>query len=339
MKLSTALNQFFGTYLPHIRGLSQSSIRTYRDVFTIFLPFAADYRGIKVSSLKVDHLTVELVLAFLNHLEKQRHNTARTRNHRLAAIKTLAKMIRFMYPEKEQLADRVLNIPQKRMRRTFIGVLYPDELLKVFDAVDLKRSEGIRDYAILHLLADSGARASEVTTLNLDYIDYQNSKLVIMGKGNRYRQISLDRKTVQLLKLYVERYRRTPKPIYEQRLFINQQGEQLTRHGLYRLCRRYLRIALPSKRLRYINPVHSFRHSCAVNMLSEGKSVTDVQTRLGHEDAESTMVYLKLDMSRRKRIQEQLARYTQALLSEDLKIEQLVDWENKEEILTWLDSL
>ncbi len=339
MKLSTALHQFFGAYLPHIRGLSQTSIRAYRDVFTIFLPFAADYRGIKVASLNVDHLTVELILAFLDHLEKQRHNTAKTRNHRLAAVKTLAKMIRFMYPEKERLADRILNIPQKRMQKAFIGFLYPDELLMVFDAVDLKKSEGIRDYAILHLLADSGARASEITTLNLDCIDYQNKTLTILGKGNGYRQITLDRKTVQLLKLYVERYRRPPKPIYQQRLFINQQAEQLTRHGLYRLCRRYLHMALTPKRLRFINPVHSFRHSCAVNMLSEGKSVIDVQIRLGHEDVESTMVYLKLDMRSRKRIQKQLIRYTQALLSEDLKIEELIDWENKEDILEWLDSL
>jgi len=74
-------------------------------------------------------------------------------------------------------------------------------------------------------------------------------------------------------------------------------------------------------------------------MLSEGKSVTDVQTRLGHEDVESTMVYLKLDMRSRKRIQEQLLRYTQRLLSEDLRIEELIDWENKEDILKWLDSL
>jgi len=225
------------------------------------------------------------------------------------------------------------------MQKTFIGFLYPDELLMVFDAVNLKKSEGIRDYAILHLLADSGARASEIATLNLDYIDYQNRTLGILGKGNHYRQITLDRKTVQLLKLYVERYRRIPKPIYQQRLFINQQAEQLTRHGLYRLCRRYLRMALTRKRLRYINPVHSFRHSCAVNMFAEGKSVTDVQNRLGHEDVESTMVYLKLDMRSKKRIQEQLVRYTQALLSEDLKIEALIDWENKEDILEWLDSL
>ena len=339
MKLSTVLHQFFGTYLPHIRGLSQTSIRAYRDAFTIFLPFAANYRGIKITSLNIDHLTVELILSFLDHLEKQRHNTARTRNHRLAAIKTLAKMVRFIYPEKQLLADQILNIPQKRMQKTFIGFLYPDELLTVFGAVDLTKSEGLRDYTILHLLADSGARASEVTTLNLDYIDYRNKTLVIMGKGNRYRQITLDRKTVQLLKLYVDRYRRIPKPIYQQRLFINQQAEQLTRHGLYRMCRRYLRMALTPKRLRFINPVHSFRHSCAVNMLSEGRSVTDIQHRLGHEDIESTMVYLKLDMSRRKRIQEQLVRYTQALLSQDLKIEELIDWENKEEILEWLDSL
>jgi site-specific recombinase XerD len=339
MKLSTALHRFFGAYLPHIRGLSRTTIRAYREAFAIFLPFAADYRGIKIASLKIDHLTVDLVLAFLDHLEKQRQNIAKTRNHRLAAIKTLAKMIRFTYPEKQKLADRILAIPQKRMQKKLVGFLYPDELLAVYNAVDLKKSEGLRDYAILHLLADSGARASEITRLNLDYIDYRQDRLVIMGKGDRYRQIKLDRRTVHLLKLYVAKYRRNPKPLYEQRLFINQRGEQLTRHGLYRLCRRYLRIALSPKRLKYINPVHSFRHSCAVNMFSKGESVTDVQNRLGHEDAESTMAYLKLDMTRRRRIQEQLVKYTRALLSEDPKIKELIDWENKEEILKWLDSL
>jgi len=339
MKLSTLLHQFFGTYLPHIKGLSQSSVKAYREVFTLFLPFAANYHGIKITSLHIDHLTAKLILAFLDHLERQRSNTAKTRNHRLAVIKTLAIMIRFSHPEKQRLAEQILSIPQKRTQKQFIGFLYPDELIKIFKSVDLKKSEGFRDYTILHLLLDSGARASEITTLNLDYIDYQNKALGILGKGNRYRQIELDPRTIQLLKLYVSKYRKMPNPFYRQRLFINQQGDQLTRHGIYRLCRKYLHRALPLKRLKHLNPAHSFRHSCAVNMLARGCSVSEIQNHLGHEDMESTMVYLRLDMKRRKQIQDQFIKYTQTLLSQDDKIEELIDWENKEEILEWLDSL
>ena len=99
MKLSTCLNQFFVQYLPRIKGSSEQTIHAYRDTYRLFLPFAADYHRIKIASLRIEHLTVELIIAFLNHLEEKRKNTARTRNLRLVAIKSLAKMIRFMYPQ------------------------------------------------------------------------------------------------------------------------------------------------------------------------------------------------------------------------------------------------
>ena len=114
MKLSTCLNQFFVQYLPRIKGSSQQTIHAYRDAYRLFLPFAADYHHIKIASLRIEHLTVELIIAFLNHLQEDRKNCARTRNLRLVAIKSLAKMIRFMYPQHRQLAQQILNIPQKR---------------------------------------------------------------------------------------------------------------------------------------------------------------------------------------------------------------------------------
>src|SRR4030042_5266328 len=303
MKLSPAIHQFFDHYLPHIKGVSDHTLKAYRDAFKLFLIFAADYYGIKIKSLRLEQITSELILAFLDALQSQRHNLARTRNQRLAAIKSFAKMIRLLYPEQRQLADTIFSVPQKRTQKPLIGFLYPEEILTLFHAVNLKRKEGFRDYTLLHLLFDSGARASEVATLNLDYLNPQHKTRAILGKGNRFRLIELEPKTTQLLTLYISRFRPPPKPLYQQRLFVNQRGEDLTRYGIYRLCRKYLSMALPPKRLQMINPVHSLRHSCAVNMLARGNSAADVKNRLGHDNLQSTMTYLHLDLTRRGHIQ------------------------------------
>ena len=339
MRLSSAIHQFFSKYLPHIRALSPHSIKAYRDSFKLFLPFAANYHGINISSLQITHLSVEVVLEFLDSLEKQRKNSAKTRNSRLAAIKSLAKMIRFMYPDQRKLADTILSIPQKRCQRPLIGFLYPDEIDRVLQTVDLNNALGLRDYCLLQLLYDSGARATEIATLNLDYFNAHHKTLAILGKGNRFRQIEMEPKTVRLLNLYIARYRLNPKPAYQHRLFINQRGKQLTRHGIYRLCKKYLQMALPPKRLKDINPVHSFRHSCAVNMLAEGHSVSDIRNKLGHEDIQSTSVYLQLDLSKRKKIQQQFIQHVQSNVMENPEIELLIDWQNKDDIMAWLDDL
>jgi len=339
MKLETCIYRFFEQYLPRIKGSSDQTIKAYRDVFSLFLPFAASRLSIKIASLRVEHLTPELLLSFLDHLESDRSNVVRTRNHRLAAIKSLAKMIRLMYPEKREEAQRILDIPQKHAQRQLIGFLYPDEILQVFHCVDLIKKNGFRGYTILHLLEDSGARASEIATLNLGYFDPQNSTLVILGKGNRYRQIELEQRTVQLIRRYVAKYRVKPRPLYQQRMFINQRGQEISRHGIYRICKKYLQKALSPKRLKNINPVHSFRHSCAVNMLLSGKSLTDIQNRLGHENIQSTMVYTHMDLTRKQAVQNKFIQYMKSNLSEDPKITEWIDWENKKDLLEWLDSL
>ena len=287
MKLSTCIYRFFDQYLPRIKGSSRQTITAYRDTFTVFLPFASEYLAIKIGSIRIEHLTPDLILAFLDHLESERDNTARTRNHRLAGLKSLAKMIRFMHPEYRDIAERILDIPQKRTQKYLVGFLYPEEIFDVLESVDLTKKDGFRDYTILHLLEDSGARASEIATLNLDYFDPGQKTLGILGKGNRFRLIELNPKTVQLIKLYITKYRVRPKPPYQHRLFINQRGTQLTRHGIYRICKKHLVKVLNPKRLANINPVHSFRHTSAVNMLSKGYALTDIKNRLGHENIQS----------------------------------------------------
>ena len=339
MKLSPCIRQFFDQYLPHIKGGSEHTLMAYRDAFRLFLRFAAKFYGIKIKSLRVEHLSSVLIIAFLEDLQKERKNLVKTRNHRLAALKSFAKMLRFKYPEQREVADTILNIPQKRAQKPLIGFLYQDEILKVFQAVELKTKEGFRDYVLLHLLYDSGARATEMATLNLDYFDSQNKTMAILGKGNRFRLVQLEPKTCHLLQLYIRKYRISPQPLYQDRLFINQRGEALTRHGIYRICKKYLEKSLSPKRLNNINPVHSFRHSRAVNMLYSGHTITDIKNHLGHDSIQSTEIYLHLDLNRRRHIQNRFIKHMQSVLTDDSKIEELLQWENEGDLMVWLDSL
>jgi integrase/recombinase XerD len=339
MKLSDCLHQFFDQYLPHIKGASDETTNSYRHAFTLFLKFASAYQKVTPRELEVEHLASDLIFAFLNYLENQRQNSARTRNSRLAALKSMAKMIRLLYPEYRQTAEMILNIPQKRCQKRLIGFLTHEEVLKVFDTVVLKRKEGFRDYTLLHLLYDSGARAGELAGLKLDDFDPHKKMLAILGKGNRYRLIQLWPKTTELIRRYIDTYRPVPKLSYRDSLFLNQRRESFTRHGINHLCKKYLQRSLSVKRLKSINPAHSFRHSCAVNMLQSGASLTEIKNHLGHENLGSTMVYLHMDIPKKREVQRRFIEYTQSNLDADQKINELIDWEHKEETLNWLDSL
>jgi len=244
-----------------------------------------------------------------------------------------------MHPEKKDVVKKILAIPQKRYQRKLIGFLYPDEILKVMQSVDLYPKEGFRDYCLLVLLYDSGARATEVATLNLDYFNPEQRTLVILGKGNRFRQITLMPETCILIKNYIDKYRKEPKPAYGHRLFINQRGKELTRHGIYRVCKKYLTAALPPKRLKTLSPVHSFRHSCAVNMLTSGSSLSDIRIQLGHEDLKATMVYLQLDLTHRRKVQKKFVEFNRSVLIDHPEIEALFNNQNTNDIMAWLDSL
>jgi integrase/recombinase XerD len=339
MRLTSCLHQYFTQYLPLIKGASEQSIKAYKQTFALFLHFLAGYHSIKIKSLKIEHLTVDAVLAFLHHLEKDRKNSVQTRNHRLAVIKSLAKMIRFMHPDKKRIAEGLLTTPQKRAQKKVMGFLHPEEIMKVFSAVDLKKKEGMRDFTILHLLYDSGARASEIATLEFDYFDPENETIAVLGKGNRYRLINLCSRTASLISDYITNHRVDPIHLFAYRLFINQRKRGMTRHGINKICRKYLTKILPVKRLKGLSPAHCFRHSCAVNMVTSGAPVSDIKNRLGHQSVESTMIYLQLDLSKKREIQDKLMEYMQSKINHDKKIDELIDWENNAEILAWLDSL
>lgn len=339
IRLSTLLHRFFDSYLPQLKGVSPNTIKSYRDGFKLFLDFASKQCAVKVDSLSLHHLCPEIILSFLDHIEKQRCNIPRTRNLRLATFKSLAKMIRLYYPEHKPVADQICAIPQKRAQKQLIGFLSSDEILKLFAKVDMKKPGGFRDYTLLHLMIDSGARASEIATAKLDDFDPDNSTIAVLGKANRYRLIALWPITVELLKHYTQTYRTKSRWLFKKTLFINQRGEAFTRHGINRICKKYLTMALPEKRVKQLNPAHCFRHSCAMNLLAEGKPLSHIQNHLGHENIQSTMTYLHQDLTRSREAQQKFTDHCQKTLIPDTEIDELIDWDNKENTLEWLDSL
>ena len=146
-------------------------------------------------------------------------------------------------------------------------------------------------------------------------------------------------KTARLIQVYLEKYRKAPNPLYQPYLFINQRRTAFTRHGINRICKKYLRLTFSPKRLVDINPAHSFRHACAVRMLLDGKPVSEIKIRLGHENIQSTMTYLHMDLTRKRHIQNKFMEYSARTIQQDPKIEELIEWENKQDILAWLESL
>ena len=105
------------------------------------------------------------------------------------------------------------------------------------------------------------------------------------------------------------------------------------------MCQKYLSIALKPNRLQLIHPVHSFRHSCAINMLASKKPLSDIKNHLGHENIQSTMIYLHMDLKTKREVQKKFIEYSQSTLKHDPKIDELIVWEHKKETLAWLDSL
>ena len=129
MKLTDCLYQFFDEYLPRIKGASVDTIKTYRDALSLLLQFASRYYSVGIKELDLEHITGALVFDFLDHLENKRENTARTRNLRLAAIKSLAKMIRLLYPKYRVTAETILNIVTGNLKKFYS---WPFEYVLIF---------------------------------------------------------------------------------------------------------------------------------------------------------------------------------------------------------------
>ena len=198
------LRGFFEDYLAAQRDVSQNTIYAYRDACKLFLRFAARHRGRQVIRLQLADLGADTVLAFLTYLESDRHNSAATRNCRLVAIHRFFAYVADQDPRHAELCRRVLDIPLKKTTSNSMTYLNQDEVKALLAAPSARHRLGLRDRALLTLLYNTGARATEMVQLNIDGLRLETPAQVrILGKGRKERVCPLWQETADALRAYL----------------------------------------------------------------------------------------------------------------------------------------
>jgi site-specific recombinase XerD len=274
--------------------MSAQTSDTYAYAFQLLVCFAARRLKTTPSALSIERLDATLILGFLEHLEKERGNCARTRNSRLAAIKTFFRFLEYRLPSCLEQALRIRAIPVKKTDEVIIGYLNRAEIQALLDAPDPSSRSGLRDRAMLHLGFAGGLRVSELVGLCLaDLLLHPQPTVHVMGKGRRERVLPLWRVAATALRdwLKVRGEPKTPA------LFPNMRGDAMTRSGFEYILDKHVRTASakqPSLAKKRISP-HSLRHSCAKSTLQATGDIRKVALWLGHASTQSTEVYLRAD--------------------------------------------
>jgi site-specific recombinase XerD len=294
------LEPFFTERLQHQRAASPNTIAAYRDTFRLLLVFAQERLRKPPTALPLAELDAALVLAFLHHLEKQRRNSARTRNARLAAVHSFFRFVALQEPAHSALCQRVLAIPTKKTERKLVTSLSRAEQEALLAAPDLTTWLGRRDRAIVMLLLQTGLRVSELRDLRCEDVMLSTGAYVrCRGKGRKERCTPLTRETVAVLRAWLaERAGAPADPAFPSR-----RGAILSRDAVERLVTKYAAIAssaCTSLRTKRVTP-HVLRHTTAVSLLQAGNSRAVIALWLGHESIETTQMYLDADLSMKER--------------------------------------
>ncbi len=255
------LRGFFEDYLAAQRDVSQNTIYAYRDACKLFLRFAARHRGRQVIRLQLADLGADTVLAFLTYLESDRHNSAATRNCQLVAIHRFFAYVADQDPRHAELCRRVLDIPLKKTTSNSMTYLNQDEVKALLAAPSTRHRLGLRDRALLTLLYNTGARATEIVQLNIDGLRLETPAQVrILGKGRKERVCPLWQETADALRAYLHQRADGTQP--DAPLFLNAHGKRITRFGVGTILKRNIAVAattLASLAAKPVSP-HTLRH-------------------------------------------------------------------------------
>lgn len=294
------LETFFTDRLAQQRRASPHTIAAYRDTFRLLLGFVQKRLGKAPSNLDLQDLDAPLIGAFLEYLEKERHNSVRTRNARLAAIHSLYRYAALLEPNHAALIQRVLAIPQKRFDRALVAFLEPHEVEALLAAPDGQTWIGRRDRTLLLLAVETGLRVSELIQLTPQDVQLGTGPHVhCLGKGRKERCTPLTTQTVTALRAWLQESQ--PQP--SEPLFPSRRGGKLSRDAIEQLIKKYTAKAqgnCPSLRGKRISP-HVLRHTNAMKLLRAGNEQTVIALWLGHECVESTKMYVHADMSIKER--------------------------------------
>jgi site-specific recombinase XerD len=292
---------YFGEYLTEQRALSPQTLAAYRDGFVLFLKFAEGRLGKPPAAMALADVTPQLILSFLDHLEGARGNCVRSRNARLAALRSFLKFACRRDVASLAVIERALGVPVKRFERPMFGYLTREEMFAVIGKPNESWARE-RDHALFLLMYNSGARVSEIIGLKVSdvVLDASAACVHLHGKGRKQRSVPLWRSTVKALRAWL---RLNPQLAAEAPLLPNRNGSAMTRANVT------LRLALavgratethPSLAKRRISP-HTIRHTTAMHLLQAGVDVSVIALWLGHESPATTHHYVEADLAMKER--------------------------------------
>jgi integrase/recombinase XerD len=298
--LAPTLQAFFTDRLIRQRQASPNTIAAYRDAWKLLLGFASQRSGKAPSNLDIVDLDAEMIAAFLDHLEHQRRNSISTRNARLAAIRSLFRFAALRHPEHAAVIERVLAIPPKRCDHALIDYLTDPEIDALLAAPDTSTWTGRRDQTLLVLAIQTGLRISELIGLRCSDVHLgTGAHVACHGKGRKDRIAPLTRDTVDVLDGWLAERDGQP----DQPLFCSRRGSTLSRDAVERRLALYTDRAaagcatLHGKKI----SAHVLRHTAAMRLLHAGVDTSVIALWLGHENVETTQIYLHADMALKER--------------------------------------
>lgn len=322
--LGKLVRTFFVDHLQRVKGLRRSSIRSYRDAVRLYLNFTAARAQRPVTALTLKHMTFDVVVEFLHHLEHDRGNRVPTRNQRLAVLHTLFEYFGSRVPEMLETARRVVLLPMKRCPPPETRFLQRDEVEQVIAAVPDGRRLSARDRILLLFLYNTGARAQEVADLRVGHIDWDPPWVRLHGKGGKWRRCPLWERTATGLRTLVGSGSIDP----DAPVFRSQRGGALGRFGIYKLVRRHA--SLLDRAGGRVTP-HVFRHTTAVHLLGAGVEPNVIRGWLGHVSLATTNRYAEIDSAAKE------AALHACEPPNVLKDE--APWRADPDLLQWLESL
>jgi site-specific recombinase XerD len=270
-RFAKLVEEFFLDRLIRQRNSSPQTVAAYRDCFRLLFEFARDQWKKPTESLKLADLDAPFVLAFLDHLEKNRHNSIRSRNARLAAVRSFLRFAAWKDPEALAMIQRALAIPMKRCIRPLVGFLSREEVQAIINAPDPTTWAGQRDRVLLSTLYNTGARVSEARGIKVADVTLEGSPMVrLHGKGRKDRTVPIWPATAVQIRRWLLRI----DPVPGGSLFPAASG------GLAQ---------------RRVSP-HTFRHTTAMHLLQAGVDITLIALWLGHESPATTHIYVEADL-------------------------------------------
>ena len=331
--LARTLRGFFAEHLPLVLGASPHTVMSYRDAMALLLRFLASWRGCDVVELDLRDLDPDALLAFLEHLERDRGNCIATRNTRLAAVHSWARYVATRHPEHLETCQRLLAVPFKRGCLRVVEYLEAEEFRAMLDATDPRTATGRRDHTLLLTLFNTGARVQELLDLRPRDLQLQRPfQVLLRGKGRKERLCPLWPGTADLLRTLLQET--ALDPTCSAQIFRNRRGEPLTRFGVRYLVRKYAKLAestAPSLARKRVHP-HTLRHSTAVHLLQAGVDLVSIRNWLGHASIETTHRYAVVDLEIKR------AAIVKAGPVDDID-PALAAWRSDASVLEWLEAL